>query len=39
MFDKDTFVELFTSAGLVDVRQETQRSCIRHRNQTPKLAR
>jgi ubiquinone/menaquinone biosynthesis C-methylase UbiE len=26
MFDKDTFVELFSSAGLVDVRQETQRA-------------
>lgn len=26
MFDKDTFVDLFTSAGLVDVHQDTQRA-------------
>ena len=26
MFDKETFVELFTSAGLVDVQQESQRA-------------
>ena len=40
MFDKETFMQLFTSAGLVDVQQETQR-VLQYVTATkaPKLAR